>query len=172
MHPLSLQILEAEKGANLPLQIEEYTVLETETAPAEWPDFLSHLPPATAPTLVEISMEGLVHDKTLRAFQGQLSKRDKNRKTKSVREERYTVKVDKVADKKFELLKKQSFGYEPASERRTEPVIRYLAKELDDKNDAIEETKEPEPVVNPEKTFFGLEEDEASVSNKKVNVWD
>jgi hypothetical protein len=40
------------------------------------------------------------------------------------------VKVDKVADKKFEDLKKQSYGYEPASERRTVPVVKYLAKEL------------------------------------------
>ena len=37
------------------------------------------------------------------------------------------VKADKFADKKFEDLKKQSFGYEPAHERRTVPIIKYLA---------------------------------------------
>jgi hypothetical protein len=33
-------------------------------------------------------------------------KREKNRKSKMIREEKYVVKADKVADKKFEDLKK------------------------------------------------------------------
>lgn len=37
-----------------------------------------------------------------------------------------------MADKKFEDLKKQSFGFEPASEKRTTPVIKYLAREIAD----------------------------------------
>jgi hypothetical protein len=41
------------------------------------------------------------------------------------------VKVSTVADKKFEALKKESFGFEPVSERRTEPIVKYLAKELE-----------------------------------------
>jgi hypothetical protein len=43
--------------------------------------------------------------------------------------------VDKVADKKFEDLKKQSFGFEPVSERRTTPVIKYLAREIAEQNE-------------------------------------
>lgn len=70
------------------------------------PDFLGHLPPATVVTLVEISMLGLVHDKTLKSYSYQLQKRDKTRKTKAVKEERYTNKVDKFVDKKFDELKK------------------------------------------------------------------
>lgn len=68
LHPLCMQILESEKGAQLPLTIEEYTVLETEVNPADWPEFLGHLPPASAPTMVEISMEDLVHSSTLKQF--------------------------------------------------------------------------------------------------------
>ena len=76
---------------------------------------------------------------------------------KLAKEERYSVKVEKVADKKFEDLKKQSFGFEPASERRTTPVIKYLAKVVDEKK---EETKD-----NPE-TFFKMQE------GTVTNVWD
>ena len=67
--------------------------------------------------------------------------------------------MDKVYDKKFEDLKKQSFGFEPASERRTEPVVKYLAKE---KAKQQEETKIEEPVEVSPPTFIGLEDPEKS----------
>lgn len=79
---------------------------------------------------------------------------------KLAKEERYSVKVDKVADKKFEDLKKQSFGFEPASEKRTTPVIKYLAKVVEVKEEKKEETKD-----QPE-TFFKLQE------GTVTNVWD
>lgn len=69
-----------------------------------------------------------MHDKTLKYYSHQLQKREKVRKMKAVKEERYSTKVDKFADKKFEDLKKQSFGFVSEHERRTEPVIKYLAK--------------------------------------------
>ncbi len=86
-----------------------------------------------------------------------------------IREEKYVVKADKVADKKFEDLKKQSFGYEPASERRTEPVIKYLAKQLAEQ----EEKKEPEAakLIEP-KGFIGLEDDETIALIQKNSKWD
>ena len=67
---------------------------------------MGHLPPATVITLIEINMIGLVHDKTIKYYSHSLQKREKARKTKAVKEERYSNKVDKFADKKFEDLKK------------------------------------------------------------------
>ena len=87
------------------MTISNFTVLETETS-TQFPDALGHLPPASNPLLVEIVMKDLVSEKTLKSFSGQLQKRDKARKQKAAREERYSVKVDKVASKKFEDLKK------------------------------------------------------------------
>jgi len=75
------------------------------------PDFLGHLPPAASFCLVEINMAGFVAPKTLAKFAQQLLKREKNRKKKFEREERYFGKVDKHQDKMFEDLKKQAFGY-------------------------------------------------------------
>lgn len=77
------------------------------------------------------------------------------------------MKVDKVADKKFEALKKESFGYEPASERRTVPVVKYLAKEMVNKEE--EEIKEEEPEVTSTAVFVGLEDQRVE---KQKNVWD
>jgi len=59
LHPLCVKILEADQ-ASLPLELTNIEVLEVETAPSEWPDFLGHLAPASTPTLIEIKMEGLV----------------------------------------------------------------------------------------------------------------
>ena len=56
-------------------------------------------------------MNGFVHEKTLKSYSYQLQKREKARKSKAVKLERYSNKVDKFADKKFEDLKKQSFGF-------------------------------------------------------------
>jgi hypothetical protein len=39
----------------LPLTIQAERILESES-PSSWPDFLGHLPPASSPQLVEISM--------------------------------------------------------------------------------------------------------------------
>ena len=93
------------KNKILPLQLRGFEVLEVEMAKLV-PDFLGHLPPATVITLVEINMAGLVHEKTHKSYSHQLQKREKARKTKAVKEERYSNKVDKFADKKFEDLKK------------------------------------------------------------------
>ena len=73
-------------------------------------------------------MTGIIHEKTIKAYSHQLQKRDKNRKNKAFKEDKYSVKVDKFADKKFEDLKKQSFGFVSASEKPSQPVIKYLAK--------------------------------------------
>jgi len=51
-------------------------------------------------------MTGIVHEKTIKSYSYQLQKRDKARKVRAVKEERYSNKVDKFADKKFEDLKK------------------------------------------------------------------
>jgi len=51
----------------LPLLITNFTVLETEIA-TYFPDFLGHLPAASSPSFIEISMQGLVSDKTLKSF--------------------------------------------------------------------------------------------------------
>lgn len=51
-------------------------------------------------------MTGIIHEKTIKAYSHQLQKRDKNRKNKAFKEDKYSVKVDKFADKKFEDLKK------------------------------------------------------------------
>jgi hypothetical protein len=59
-------MLESE-NRTLPLQIKTLQVLEVEIA-NHVPEFLGHLPPATVITLVEISMSGLVHDKTLKSY--------------------------------------------------------------------------------------------------------
>jgi hypothetical protein len=81
------------------------------------PDYLGHLPPATTTTFIEINMTGIIHEKTIKAYSHQLQKRDKNRKNKAFKEDKYSVKVDKFADKKFEDLKKQSFGFVSSSEK-------------------------------------------------------
>lgn len=51
----------------MPLQIANFTVLESEAA-TQIPDFLTHLPPATSITLVEIDLKEHVHEKTLKSF--------------------------------------------------------------------------------------------------------
>lgn len=70
-----------------------------------------------------------------------------------MKEEKYTNKVDKFVDKKFEDLKKQSFGFVADHERRTEPVIKYLAKVVQEV--APEEEKKEESV---EIGFTGMTE--------------
>ena len=89
-------------------------------------------------------MTGFVHEKTLKSYSYQLQKREKARKSKAVKLERYSNKVDKFADKKFEDLKKQSFGFVSNQEKPSQPVIKYLAKVVEQLPE--EEKKEEEPV--------------------------
>lgn len=74
----------------LPLKIEDVKVLETEHAPSTWPDFLGHLPPATAPTLVEICMKKLVTPEVYKKFESRLKNRDNRRNAKAAKEKKYT----------------------------------------------------------------------------------
>lgn len=64
--------------------------------------------------------------------------------------------MDKFVDKKFDELKKQSFGFVTENERRSEPVIKYLAKVVEQLKAEPEEEKKEEPVV--EIGFTGLAE--------------
>lgn len=143
-------------------------MLEVETAPSEWPDFLGHLPPASTPTLIEISMEKFVEQATLNKFQSQLQKRDKARKQKSIKEQKYVTKVDLVSEKKFQALKQKSFGYTPASDVEQTNINKIIARQV---NEMREETKEQaKPIVDPNKGFFKLQEEEV-IKEQSDNVW-
>lgn len=54
LHPLCMSML-VKEHKTLPLTIQAERILESES-PSSWPDFLGHLPPASSPQLVEISM--------------------------------------------------------------------------------------------------------------------
>ena len=160
-------MLESE-DKELPLQITDFRVLETER-PQSFPENLWHLPPATNISLVEIDMKSLVHESTLKSFSQLLQRRDKIRKQKAAKEERYVEKADKYADRKFEKLKKQCSGIDGPTRLTNDFYIppkqqQEEHKEEESKDAAIPESKESsvwdqfgKTPVRPDLALFALE---------------
>ncbi|CDW89218.1 zinc c3hc4 type family protein [Stylonychia lemnae] len=118
LHPLCYNILyqSYEKYDDFPKQIEAQ-VLEVNQGIADQddPDFkkyqdLNHLPDGSPYGFVEVDMSSLVSESIYREFEKDISYRERHRKRKQQREEKYAGKVERIQEEKFEQIKRQAIN--------------------------------------------------------------
>lgn len=81
------------------------------------------------------------------------------------------AKVDSTLDKKFELLKKASYGHTPSFDKHQTRIDKAIASRIREMREEQKEEAEKN-ALDPSKGFFKLQnEDEECKADKTQNIW-